>query len=372
MANSNYTSLQRLPDDIYTEGSPFIIKAGALLKSKETDQVLLQLKFKNISDKPIKATSVKVTAGSVTGVELQGVDKFEYLDLSAPPEKEFGDRRAITLPDKNTRQVNVQGIEAVFEDGTVWSAPKDAEWLPLPAQATLESCLSDQGLIQQYLRETTRSAEYVPDTLLDIWRCTCGQINRNGHDVCRKCGVDRGKAVSALDREQLILHKTAYDEQERRNREEESKRNEVIKKKRVKKWLIIGPIIAALLICGLVVKHVRDKSIYEQGAAACLEEQYYYGAIVNYLLAKDYQGVADTICGLQNETPRAAIIGNLDSFAVLYDDGVVRYYSDSGESSVSGQNDLSVGYYLVKADDYGYLCTLEFDEKNGRLTVSYK
>ena len=74
MANSNYTRLQRLPDDIYTEGSPFIIKAGALLKSKETDQVLLQLKFKNISDKPIKATSVKVTAGSVTGVELQGVE----------------------------------------------------------------------------------------------------------------------------------------------------------------------------------------------------------------------------------------------------------------------------------------------------------
>ncbi|MBR3391118.1 MAG: hypothetical protein IKG74_00450 [Firmicutes bacterium] len=372
MANKNYTFLQRLPADIYTGGAPFVIKAGALLKNEETGQVLLQLKFKNISDKTIKALSVKAAAKSVAGVELTGVEKYEYLDLAAAPNKEFGDRRAITMPDKNTRQVDVKGIEAVFDDGTIWTASEEAEWMPLPEQIKISSSLTNPELVQQYARETTSWAAYSPDKLLDIWRCTCGQINKKEQSVCKKCGIDRDRVFEALNEEQLSIHKTEYDEHERQRQEEETRINNELKKKRIKKLLVICPIITALLICGLVMKHVREKSAYEQGAVACLEEQNYYGAIVNYLFAKDYQGVADTICGLNEKTPVQAIIGNLNSFAVLYDDGHIWWYNESGKGSISDQKDLSAGYYLVEADDYGYLCILTFDENNGRLTVDYQ
>lgn len=371
MANKNYTFLQRLPADIYTGGAPFVIKAGALLKNEETGQVLLQLKFKNISDKTIKAVSVKAAAKSVAGAELPGIEKYEYLDLSAAPNKEFGDRRAIELPDRTTRQVEVNGVEAVFADGTIWSAPSGADWEPLPAQEELGRRLSEPGLIQQYIRETTPLAAYVPDSPLDIWRCTCGQINRNGQGVCGKCGLGREQVFSALNEEELTVKKAEYDELTRQKEEENNRKKEALKKKRIKRWLVIGPIIAALLICGLVMKHVREKSAYEQGAVACLEEQNYYGAIVNYLLAKDYQGVADTICGLNNKTPVQAIIGYVDAFAVLYDDGTVYFYKDGSYGYIDNQNDLSTGYYLVDAPEISYICTLDFDEEKGKMTVSY-
>ena len=50
-----YSILWRMPENLYTQDSPVIVRAGALLKDNETGCILIQLKFENISDNTIKA-----------------------------------------------------------------------------------------------------------------------------------------------------------------------------------------------------------------------------------------------------------------------------------------------------------------------------
>lgn len=60
--SERYTRLFALPENLYAEGSPVLLSAGALLKDNETGKVLVQLKIKNIGSKTIKAAKVRVKA----------------------------------------------------------------------------------------------------------------------------------------------------------------------------------------------------------------------------------------------------------------------------------------------------------------------
>ncbi len=60
--SERYSKLFSLPENLYTEGSPVIIAAGALLKDNSTGKLLVQLKFRNISDCVINAVKVKINA----------------------------------------------------------------------------------------------------------------------------------------------------------------------------------------------------------------------------------------------------------------------------------------------------------------------
>ena len=79
-----YTSLYRLPENQYTAGSPVLLEAGALLKDSRTGAVLVQLKMRSVSAKPIRAVMVAVDAFDVSGAPLEGVAEYQYLDLSVP------------------------------------------------------------------------------------------------------------------------------------------------------------------------------------------------------------------------------------------------------------------------------------------------
>ena len=68
-----YTKLSPLDRNLYTPGSPVVILAGSLLRDNETGCILGQFKFKNISDKIIKALVIKVDAFDVSGKELPGI-----------------------------------------------------------------------------------------------------------------------------------------------------------------------------------------------------------------------------------------------------------------------------------------------------------
>lgn len=64
--SERYSKLFTLPPNLYSEGAPVVIAAGALLKDNETGKVLAQLKIQNISDKPIKAVTVKLAPGPIS------------------------------------------------------------------------------------------------------------------------------------------------------------------------------------------------------------------------------------------------------------------------------------------------------------------
>ena len=58
--SERYTKVFSLPENLYTESSPVIISAGALLKDNISGKMLAQLKLKNIGKKIIKAVTVKI------------------------------------------------------------------------------------------------------------------------------------------------------------------------------------------------------------------------------------------------------------------------------------------------------------------------
>ncbi len=88
--SERYTRLFSLPENLYAEGAPVLIAAGALLKDNQTGNVLAQLKFKNIGFKTIKAIKVRITLLDTVGRSLGNPITYQYLDLSASRDSEFG------------------------------------------------------------------------------------------------------------------------------------------------------------------------------------------------------------------------------------------------------------------------------------------
>ena len=119
--SERYSRLFSLPTNLYTEGSPILIAAGALLKDNHTNKVLVQLKFRNISQKAIKSVKVKVNAYDTAKGQLDGIDTFSYLDLSVAANEEFGQSTPIHLPDATTRSFNVEILSVVYSDSEVFS-----------------------------------------------------------------------------------------------------------------------------------------------------------------------------------------------------------------------------------------------------------
>lgn len=198
-----YTSLYRLPGSLYTYGSPLIISAGALLKDDQIDRVLAQIKFKSLSSERITAVKIALRSFDVSGKELEGIDEYQYLDLSVSRGEDFGDRRAIPLPDAVARSFSVRVVSVYFEDGSSWQAEADAVWEPLSRPDTLKAALGSEELANQYVRDTSENSVYAPARTADLWFCSCGTINRQYESQCAACGADKNELFSALDRKRL-------------------------------------------------------------------------------------------------------------------------------------------------------------------------
>lgn len=142
-----YSKIFKYKENTYTEGSPVIISAGALLSDNVTNNIIAQLKFQSVSQKNIKALTVGVmqldTAERVLGEEI----KHQYLDLSVNIGEMFGSKVAIPLTDNSTRCFSARVIEVVFSDNSVWESDNTAIWDEL----TLPKCqIDDAELIKQF------------------------------------------------------------------------------------------------------------------------------------------------------------------------------------------------------------------------------
>ena len=95
--SERYSRIFSLSENLYTKGSPVIIKAGALLKDNEYGNILAQVKYRNLENKSIKLLKVKIKALDSMGREIGGETEFSYLDLSAKRDEDFGAKTAIPL-----------------------------------------------------------------------------------------------------------------------------------------------------------------------------------------------------------------------------------------------------------------------------------
>ena len=92
-----YSRLFSLPEDLYTEGAPLVISAGALLMDNQTGKVLAQLKLRSISDKVINSVKLLVTGTNRAG-DILCREEHVYEGLNAARDSFFGQK------DKNALQ----------------------------------------------------------------------------------------------------------------------------------------------------------------------------------------------------------------------------------------------------------------------------
>ena len=253
--SERYSKLFSLPEDLYTEGSPVIIAAGALLKDNQTGRVIAQLKLRNISSKTIKAATVSLSLMNTVGNPLGESVRYEYLDLSSTRDTDFGSKSAIPLPDASTRSFSVAVAEVIFTDNSVWNA-NGATWETLKSPEDLTSRL-DSEMVKQFRIEYGSGAKNFLLEQKDLWYCVCGTVNHREEKACHSCR----KAICDLrgiDLDALEEHK---EQRVAREREQAARETAVAREKARKIKKIALPIVAVVVVFLLLLNPVIIPSV---------------------------------------------------------------------------------------------------------------
>ncbi len=250
--SERFEKLYSLPQNLYSEGAPVIISAGSLLKDTETGKIIAQIKYHSVSAIPIKALKIKIAAFDISGLELDGIDEYQYLDLNIRNGQDFGSNKAIVLPNAVTRSFDIISVIAVLSNGTTQSISMPMK--ALSKSATLSSLLKSDELVKQYQIETSKKAAYIPQKESDLWCCACGEWNSNHN--CTRCGLNYQTAHKFLDTsllepksEERIVKEKQYREQQKQIAQEQEKiAKECANKKKKKTTLFAIVAIAAIVI----------------------------------------------------------------------------------------------------------------------------
>ena len=261
-----YNMVFRLPPRLYLEGSPVIIEAGAIQKDTQTNKLLVQLKFRNISSKTMIACKVKINAYSVSGDQLEGVESFSYLDLNVYAGEEFGTKTPIYLPNYETRKITVFVTQIVFSDNSVWDSD-GGEWVQIDEPVKIERKLLEEELIKQYKIEAGNLSDYYPEIKNGLFYCTCGSVNAETAERCYYCKKSYAELVELLDEEYLIDKCNERLEQERTKLENariaerralEQRRERAIAIKKVMKIVAIA--VAVLVVVATIIAYFVNKN----------------------------------------------------------------------------------------------------------------
>ena len=298
-----YTRLYTLPENLYTEGAPLVIAAGALLKDNQTGKVLAQLKYRSICSRPIRAIKVLITGYDMAKTEVCR-EEHQYLDLEIGRDEYWGSKEAVYLPDRSVRSYSAAVLAVYYADGGSYVSDSQ-RWEPLQEQAGLDTKLWDKELAKQYRIDTTPKSVFVPVRQKDLWLCACGEINRDG-ERCHVCGQELDTLIAKLDVDLLREEKT-----ERLRREEEhASAVDAVRDahaKKAKKIALIAAPIAVVAAAAIVFSVISSKNAraYDD-ALALLDAGRYNEADVAFTKLGNYKDSAEKAeeaAGMGQENP---------------------------------------------------------------------
>ena len=303
--SERYKRVFSLSENLYKEGSPVIISAGALLKDNNTGKVSAQLKIKNICKKRIKAATVKIIPSDTTGKPLGGEVVYQYLDLSAERNREFGSKNLIEMPDERTRSFGVGVTEVIYSDNRTEEIPS-GKWEPLTPPEPLEKSISDVELLNQYRLDYGNDCRYKIKVEKGIWICTCGEVNREDEEVCYKCGKIRAHY------ERIDLERVREDLRRRKGKEAEEARLRAerakLKAEKAKKTMTLVGItavgIAVIAIIAMVVTWVVIPGNKYNEAEELLANEDYKGALSIFEELGDYKDASERAEDIRGELPK--------------------------------------------------------------------
>lgn len=182
--SERYSRLFTLPENLYATGSPVVIAAGTLLKDNQTGNIVAQLKLRSISNKIIKAVRVKLDLYDTSGKALGETVEYDYLDLHAARDTEFGQKIPVWIANNKARSYTASVTEVVFIDQSIGCVDGNT-WEPLEKPVPLY--FPDTELLKQYQLRFGSTSKYKPKREKDLWYCTCGALNHAGEN-CHTCG----------------------------------------------------------------------------------------------------------------------------------------------------------------------------------------
>ncbi len=317
MSNNRFKTLTKLNIDYYEENTPVEIDKGVILLDTVSNQVLLQLKFRNISQYNINFIEIEVECFDSTGdkvsednvvihayqdflatphglfgdrqaIKLPSLNSIEvecfdstgdkvsednvvihaYQDFLATPHGLFGDRQAIKLPSLNSRKVNINLKRVMFDNGEVVTF-NQVEKIPNPSLTRVETLPADLRAVAD------PTIEYLPQDLGDNkWTCCCGRVNTN-KTSCVRCGRDKEKQFKECDIAHLEQLAIQYKEKEIRLQQEKEERLKE-RQKMIRKLMPIGGcVVAVALVIGeqLAIQYKEKEIRLQQEKEERLKER---------------------------------------------------------------------------------------------------
>ena len=313
-----FRSLYKLKQELYTEDAPLIIEKGSLLQDMQTNALVIQLKFHSISQKPFKALKIRINTYDVSHVLLPDVVEYQYLDMNIMTGKKFGSNKAILLKNSVIRSFEIQEYSVVYSDNTVETVHSPFEMLPL--SKTLKQEFANKELENQYRIETVGQAMYVPIRYGKLWKCTCGEWNKD--NICSGCKAEEEIVFKRLNIELLTEHmekrlaeRKIIREREAKLAAEEKKRLEEVRKielakkqKRTKIGLCAAGIIAVVLIfaCKIYPDFIAPSMRYSH-AKKMLSEKKYDDAVAEFEKLGSYKDAEDMVLEATTEKGKSLL-----------------------------------------------------------------
>ena len=355
-----YTRVFTAQNNLYALGSPVILSAGALLKDNQTGKILAQLKIRSIADKTIKALTLNISSLDTSGAALGEDVSFEYLDLSAARDEEFGQKTLIPLPNASARAFDVTVTKVIFEDNDIWKNDQKFT-LTVSEPTSLASVLQDDELLEQYamhFNQTTAKSEKVHD----LWYCACGALNHQEEAECPVCGNQldsllacdfddlKSECTERLEKEKA--EKAAAEEAKRIKREKAAKET-----KRVLSIVMLA-ICVVIAIVLIITKVIIPNNKYN-AAVALMDEGNVVEAYESFIAMSGYKDSAekaDSIYGqYKSKALKVVDVGNYIYFGAYEEDNNTSNGKESIEWLVLAKEDnkvLVISRYALDCKQY--------------------
>lgn len=208
---------QILVNDIskyFQPGIDLILLSQLTAIDLQTSVCFGQVKFQNNFPKKIKGLTISVRCFAQNNMELEGIDPFEFMNLSVPPRSVFGTNNTILFPNPETVYFSIQILKVLFFDGPEFinDNPVDLMMIPEPEDISgnsnytqyrnaLNHYCSEEGINPDLLKYRVQRAPY-------IWQCACGTINPSRDKNCLFCNADLGDLLLISNPEYLQQIKT--------------------------------------------------------------------------------------------------------------------------------------------------------------------
>lgn len=261
-----------------------LLRHYGIVKDLNNNESKVSMIFRQYAGEKIRSVLMDLHCLDAENNETAVCENVLLIDLQGEPSVDRVGSLRTALPDPDCKAVRVSIKHVVYENGGSESIREDGEILPAPVP--LESRFEDPLLAQQYARETTPKAKWVPFAEKTVRFCCCGACFGEETERCPACGTAFAEAVERLEpaplREALAAFQAAEAERaaqlaeqqaEEQRRIEEAQRlseerarqkaeeiaaaeAERKKKKSRRTKIIVGSVVGGVAAVGLTVASI--------------------------------------------------------------------------------------------------------------------